>query len=366
MTKPTEPRQPRVFRPDDPSLVVVEPLPEPPPRRKPAGSAEAAASADGGKSSAAAPPASSAARTLRGEVGRGIRWGTLLFSTLTALAGLAAGLWFARFVSVALAREDWIGWTATGLLALAGIALSAILIREIIGLSRLARLNALRLDSERALADRDPRKERAALSALQAVYAGRPDCRWALARLDEHKRDVQDPGDLMRLADRELLAPLDLEARRRVMTSAKRVAVVTAMSPMVFLAVLFVLVENVRMLGKIATLYGGRPGTAGAFRLGRMVIAHLLASGGVALTEDLLGQFVGQDVLRRLSRRLGEGAFNGALTARIGAAAIGLVRPLPYIEAPPVRVRDLVRELFPRRAAGEPEGPRDDKEAASR
>jgi putative membrane protein len=108
------------------------------------------------------------------------------------------------------------------------------------------------------------------------------------------------------------------------------------------------------MLGKIATLYGGRPGTAGAFRLGRMVISHLLASGGVALTEDLLGQFVGQDVLRRLSRRLGEGAFNGALTARIGAAAIGIVRPLPYIEAPPVRVRDLVRELFPRRGTEDP------------
>ena len=27
------------------------------------------------------------------------------------------------------------------------------------------------------------------------------------------------------------------------------------------------------------------------------------------MTDDLVGQFIGQDVLRRLSRRLGEGAF---------------------------------------------------------
>ncbi|PPC79478.1 MAG: hypothetical protein CTY40_10915 [Hyphomicrobium sp.] len=105
------------------------------------------------------------------------------------------------------------------------------------------------------------------------------------------------------------------------------------------------------MLRAIAGLYGGRPGTAGALRLGRMVFTHLLASGGLALTDDLLGQFLGQDLLRRLSRRLGEGAFNGAMTARVGAAAIEVIRPLPYIEAQPVRVRDLLSELFRRTPA---------------
>ena len=51
------------------------------------------------------------------------------------------------------------------------------------------------------------------------------------------------------------------------------------------------------------------------------------------MTDDLLGQFLGQDILRRLSRRLGEGAFNGALTARIGIAAIEVIRPLPFLAA---------------------------------
>jgi putative membrane protein len=69
------------------------------------------------------------------------------------------------------------------------------------------------------------------------------------------------------------------------------------------------------------------------------------------MTDDLLGQFLGQDLLRRLSRRLGEGVFNGALTARIGVAAIEVTRPLPFLDANPIRVRDLVSELVSRTRA---------------
>ena len=102
------------------------------------------------------------------------------------------------------------------------------------------------------------------------------------------------------------------------------------------------------MMRGLAALYGGRPGLIGALRLARLVVGHLVATGGIALTDDLIGQFIGQDVLRRLSRRLGEGAFNGALTARLGAAAIDVIRPLPFIEATPVRARDFVAEMFRR------------------
>jgi putative membrane protein len=334
MTQPPEPRKPRAFRLDDPSVVKVTPPPAP---SAPSDDMTREAQTDAGDGSA---------RPTLADLKGGIRWGAILLSAMTGLAALAAGVWFARFVSVALARDDWIGWAAMALLAAILVAAGAILLREIVGLSRLGRLKGLRRDADRALSDGDVKAEKAAIDALRPLYEGRADCRWALRRIDEHAADVRDPGDLLKLADRELIAPLDLEARRLVMRSAKRVGVVSAMSPLMFVAVLFVLVENVRMLRAIASLYGGQPGTAGALRLGRMVVGHLLASGGVALTEDLVGQFLGQDLLRRLSRRLGEAAFNGALTARVGVAAIGIIRPLPYIEATPVRVRELIAELF--------------------
>jgi putative membrane protein len=276
---------------------------------------------------------------------RGIRWGAVLVSAASALASLAFALWFARFVSIAVERQDWIGWTAAALLALVAIAGAAILLREIVGFARLARLSHLKQEAERSLRERDGAAERRIVDRIAAMLAHRPELKWHLARLHEHARDVRDPGDLFRLTDRDLLAPLDNEARRIVTRTAKRVSIATAISPVAFFSVAWVLVENVRLLRALASLYGGRPGLVGTARLGRMVFIHLVATGGVALTDDLLGQFLGQDMLRRLSRRLGEGIFNAALTARIGTAAIEVIRPLPFIEARPVRVRDFLVEL---------------------
>jgi putative membrane protein len=113
-----------------------------------------------------------------------------------------------------------------------------------------------------------------------------------------------------------------------------------------WIAMGFVLVENVRMFRSIAGLYGGRPGVLGALRLARLVVGHVIATGGIAMTDDLFGQFVGQDVLRRLSRRLGEGAFNGALTARLGVVAVEVTRPLPNLDSEPLRIREIFSELL--------------------
>jgi putative membrane protein len=325
-------RKPRAFSPDDPG--VVQPAPEPSPED-------------------AAPPTSPGSITLpdRAAVGRGFAWGTLLLSAFGALAALAASLSFARFVSIALAREDWIGWTAAGLLATGLLAAAVLLGRELRGLFRLRRLTALRADAQSALATRDLKKEAAVARDMTDLFGGRAELAWPLARFREHQRDVHDAGELLALADRDILAPLDAQARRIILKSAKRVATVTALSPMVFIAMGFVAVENLRMMRGLAELYGGRPGFFGAMRLAKLVIGHLIATGGVALTDDLLGQFLGQDVLRRLSRRLGEGAFNGALTARIGTAAVEVTRPLPFIEATPVRARDIVAEMMRRAPA---------------
>lgn len=332
MTARPDAREPRIFAPDDPKIVRApsEPLPD---------ELELA-------ELAVAEPARRSAKPFG--------WGTLLISSMVGLAGLAASLSFAQFVSAALAREDWVGWTAIALLGVAGVAAAVILLREIVGLFRLRRLTQLRKDAERACASKDLLLERASVRRLRALFRGRRDAKWALARVRDHEGDVRDAGELLKLAERELLVPLDLAARRTILKSAKRVSVVTAISPIIWLAMIYVAVENLRMLRAVAGLYGGRPGTIGALRLARMVVTHVVATGGLALTDDLLGQFLGQDLLRRLSRRLGEGAFNGALTARIGAAAVEVTRPLPYLDADPVRARDMLPELF-RRRGGEAE-----------
>lgn len=320
-------RDPRVFSPDDPSLVLETAASE----------TEGSLEADGLPEPGAAPGPSRPKRSPFG-------WGSLFLSAAAGLFLLAAGAWVAGFVSKALVRDDAIGWLASGLVAVAAVAGAVLVLREIIGFVRLGRLGAVRDATEAALGD--SARERDAVAQLAGLYRVRPEMKWPLARLGEHGKDIRDPGDLLRLAERELLVRLDGEARGRILAAAKRVSVVTAISPSALLAVLFVLFENLRMLRALATFYGGRPGNLGGLKLARMVLGHIVATGGIALTDDLLGQFLGQDLLRRLSRRLGEGAFNGVLTARIGTAAIQVCRPMPFIEAPPIRLRDLLADLF--------------------
>ena len=329
----SEPRKPRVFDPADPAIV-----------EEPAAAAETAREG----TAAATPPAGGpTVRPTLADLGqRGLRWGMVLATALAGAALLGIGAWFARLVSAALVREDWVGWTALGLLLVAALAALMLALRELIGFSRLARLNRVRADVARAIADRNPKRERRAALRLAALYARRPEQAWSVRRFREHARDVHDPGELLALADREMVAPLDRQARLTITRSAKRVATVTALSPMVLIAVTYVAVENLRLLRGLAALYGGRPGFFGVLRLAQLVLGHIVATGGVALTDDLLGQFLGQDILRRLSRRLGEGAFNGALTARIGIAAIEVIRPLPYLATKPPRVRDVLGEVL--------------------
>ena len=333
MSKPR--RRPRVFDADDP---YVQPTPE-----ELRDNASNAAPAGGEAPDAGdAPAEGSDTRKDTGPAAQTLpptepspTWGlsSAFFTVVFLLFSLAMGLWFSRFVSIALARDDWIGWTANALaLVLAGI-LIIVVVREIVGFFRLARLGRLRRDAAEAIASGDRRQEQRVVMQLKGLMSGRPEYRWALASFREQERHQTTPGALLGLADTELLGEADRQARRVIYESARRVAVVTAVVPITFIAMLVVVYENVRMVRRLAGTYGGRPGLLGGWRLLMRVIFHIAATGAIALTDDLFGQFLGQDIIRRLSRRLGEGAFNGALTARLGIVAIELTRPCPYIQA---------------------------------
>jgi putative membrane protein len=139
--------------------------------------------------------------------------------------------------------------------------------------------------------------------------------------------------------------PLDQKARSMVMGSAKRVSVVTAVSPRALVDIGFVLFENMRLIRQLAELYGGRPGTLGFWRLARNVVGHLAITGSIAVGDGLIQQVVGHGLASKLSSRLGEGVVNGLLTARIGIAAIDVCRPLPFSEETRPTIGDFMSEL---------------------
>jgi putative membrane protein len=316
-------RAPAVFRTDDPNLRITAPA-----------SGEQDRRADDLVSQALQTPHRH--RT---------RWGALFLTALGGLFSLAAGLWLTQFVGGLFSRDDWIGWTAVALLGLAALAALMIAAGEIAGLMRIRRMNKIRRMAGHALQQADRSGAAPVLAALKSLYGGRAQLRWAMARLTEHEHDIRDGREILVLSERELLAPLDGEARSIIAASAKRVSVVTAISPAALIDVGFVAFENLRLLRLIATVYGGRPGMVGLLRIARMVVSHLTITGGLALSSDLIQQMIGQKLTAKISARLGEGLVNGALTARIGIAALHICRPLPFLEARPPRFRDFLAEI---------------------
>src|SRR6185369_4029584 len=139
--------------------------------------------------------------------------------------------------------------------------------------------------------------------------------------------------------------PLDARARALTVASARRVALVTAISPRALVDIAYVVWESVRLGSAIARLYGARPGAWGTFRLIGAILSHLAVTGGLVLTDGIVEQLVGQGLAARLSQRLGEGVVNGLMTVRVGIAAIRVVRPLPFASAAEPQVRDFIPEL---------------------
>ncbi|MEO0864293.1 MAG: YcjF family protein, partial [Pseudomonadota bacterium] len=178
------------------------------------------------------------------------------------------------------------------------------------------------------------------------LYAARPEAEWGRKRLAELRGDQLDATGLLALADAELLSPLDQLAEREVEAAARQVATVTALVPLALADVVAALTANLRMIRRIAEVYGGRGGVMGSWRLTRAVMTHLVATGAVAVGDDMLEPLLGGSLLGKVSRRFGEGLVNGALTARVGVAAMEVCRPLPFADSARPRARTLVKQAL--------------------
>jgi putative membrane protein len=263
------------------------------------------------------------------------------------LFSLAAGLWIDALIEKLFSRADWLGYTAMTVLAIGIFAVLAIVVRETAGMMRLAAVHAIRAEAEAAAVDAKPARARGLVARLSALFSAKPETAKGRAALKETENDIIDAVHLIDLAERELLGPLDRQARALVLHASKRVSVVTAVSPRALVDLLYVLYESARLVRAIADLYGGRPGTLGMLKLMRDVVAHLAVTGSIAVGDGLVQQIVGHGLASKLSARLGEGVVNGMMTARIGIAAIDLCRPLPFRSLKRPGISEFVGDLMP-------------------
>lgn len=319
---------------------------------------------------------------LEAELGRaaGLRLPEFLFSTTFVLAVAALGalvvlLVIGQVVELGermTALPDALRWTGWSALALLLAVVAAAAVRLLLAALRLRRVGQVDLRALSALAER---------SALRGLARSRLEA--AVARLEAYLRDFPvdgekaerellragfDAGEIetLRARRRELLdrdrhpgaeawldrfasgfqGVLDGAARRRVARSARLVAAKTAVTPR-SVDTAIVLHAALTQVADLCRIYRLRLGGLGAaVVLGRaFALAYLggqlqqaaetvtreaAADGAGQLLEGLpegVGE-IGSQLAGALAPKIAEGAANGILLWRLGAATIRLLRPV--------------------------------------
>jgi putative membrane protein len=330
-------RRPATFRLDDPSVVVMDTDDAGKPAR---GTVQIMPESDPQLPVPLEPPVVPR---------RAFGWATLFWTGIAGMVLLGLGLGVVHLIEDLFARSESLGLLGIFFTAVAALALGVITLRELTALVRLATIEKLHARAAGVLISDDRDESRAILKDLLKIAHRNPQLARARTALTSHADDIIDGTDMIKLAERELMAPLDIEARRLVSSAAQRVSIVTAISPRAAIDIIFVFVASLRMIRQLARLYGGRPGALGMIRLLRHVIAHLAITGGMAASDSLVQQMLGHGLAAKLSQRLGEGILNGLLTARLGLAAIDVTRPLPFAALPRPALTDLAKDLLKKR-----------------
>jgi len=272
----------------------------------------------------------------------------LVWSAVLALVTLSLGAAAWDLVVAMTAKNVWLGRFVIGLLVIVVAGLALFVFRELAALSRISKVDELRNRARDAWETGDRWIADQVRGELEGLYRGREDFDRAREAIALRKGDAPDAETLLTLVENEAMRPLDARASDAARRGAGRVAAATALLPSGVLDAVAVLYLNVRMVREIAVVYGGRAGWLGSWRLLRQVIVHLAATGMIALGDDFFSAILGGGALAKLSRRAGEGAINGALTARIGIAAMEVCRPLPFRALPRPSLRGVAASALTR------------------
>lgn len=253
---------------------------------------------------------------------RAVRWsgGLLLAIFITS--------WGWDIASQLIARNEVLGWITLGLIAVLLASIGLLALREFATLIRMRRMDGFQKQFHAI--ENSPDAAREFYSDLERFYNGREHVKWDGSQTSNELDQYVDVEPIITITENQMLAPLDAQAQIEIASAARQVTTGTAIIPLPLADVAIALIVNLRMIRRISEIYGGRAGSLGSWRLMRAVAAHLVATGAVAIGDDLLGSIAGGTVLSKLSRRFGEGIVNGALTTRVGIAAIEISRPMPF------------------------------------
>ena len=224
-----------------------------------------------------------------------------------------------------------------------------------------------------------------------AQQAGIDQSHPALQRWYASIHETQNDREVVSLYAHLVQPVLDAQARREISRSAAESTLMIAVSPLALVDMAFIAWRNLRLINRIATLYGielGCPcavrnhggginvdlrllalvdmglslaqcvcfciatlygielGYYSRLRLFKLVLLNIAFAGASELVREVGMDWMSQDLAARLSTRAAQGIGAGLLTARLGIKAMELCRPLPWIDDDKPRLGDFRRQLI--------------------
>lgn len=153
---------------------------------------------------------------------------------------------------------------------------------------------------------------------------------WKKLNLSEY-----NDAEIMQLYARNVLSKVDQKALKEIAKFSSESVVLVALSPIAIVDMLLMFWRNLRLVNKIASLYGLKLSYWSRIKLIKQVIINMAYAGASELVADLGADLLGAELLGKLSARLAQGLGAGMLTARLGLKAMHLCRPVPFTDDAP-------------------------------
>ncbi|MBE8595771.1 YcjF family protein [Xenorhabdus sp. BG5] len=168
----------------------------------------------------------------------------------------------------------------------------------------------------------------------------------ALQRWQAAVHETHNDREIVMLYSQLVQPVLDTQARQEISRSAAESALMIAVSPLAIVDMAFIAWRNIRLINRIAALYGIELGYFSRIRLFRLVLLNIAFAGASELVREVGMDWLSQDIAARLSARAAQGIGAGLLTARLGIKAMELCRPLPWIDGDKPKLGDFRHQLF--------------------
>lgn len=258
-------------------------------------------------------------------------------------------------ISAAIQQQEWItlgAYTAGGIIVVAGIGS---VVSEWRRLYRL-RERAEERDIARELLQSHGLGKGREFCEKLAVQAGIDQSHPALQRWHASLHETQNDREVVALYAKLVQPVLDQQARREISGSAAESALMIAVSPLAIVDMAFIAWRNIRLINRIAAIYGIQLGYFSRIRLFKLVMLNIAFAGATELIREVGMDWISQDITARLSTRAAQGIGAGLLTARLGIKAMELCRPLPWMEGDKPRLGDFRTQLISQLKSKLPKG----------